>query len=189
MARVDLRPVEAADRDRILAWRSAPDVRRHLHSDHPISPDDDASWFAGLADDDASRYWIIDLDGQPVGVASLYDIDPGNRRCAWASYLAEPASRGRGVGSYVEYWVLEYVFEGLKFEKLWCEAPASNEAAWRAHETFGFVVEARLRGHVIEDGDRADVVGLGMLAGDWRQRRPTMAERLLQQGYDPPSLA
>jgi UDP-4-amino-4,6-dideoxy-N-acetyl-beta-L-altrosamine N-acetyltransferase len=188
MARVDLRPVEAADRDRMLTWRNAPDARPYMLADHPMSAEEHARWFAGLADDDA-RYWIIEVDQAPVGLARLYDVDPLNRRCAWACYLAEPAARGVGVGSYVEYWVLEYVFEGLKFEKLWCEVLAADETVWRLHETFGFVTEARFRGHVIRDGARTDVLGLGMLVADWRRRRPAMSERLLERGYEPPSLA
>jgi UDP-4-amino-4,6-dideoxy-N-acetyl-beta-L-altrosamine N-acetyltransferase len=186
--RVDLRPVEASDKDRILAWRNSPDVRAYMYTDHVIAPEEHARWFAGLADDPTRQYWIITLDDAPVGLASLYDIDRRNQRCAWAYYLADPAVRGLGVGSYVEYWVLEYVFEGLKLAKLWCEVLASNEAVWKLHETFGFTVEARFRGHVIKSEERVDVLGLGILAADWRTRRPAMAQRLKLRGYEPPEL-
>jgi RimJ/RimL family protein N-acetyltransferase len=82
--------------------------------------------------------------------------------------------------------MLEYVFEGLKLAKLWCEVLASNEPVWRLHETFGFVVEARFRGHVIKGGARVDVLGLGLLAADWRAKRPAMAERLEARGFEAP---
>ena len=78
------------------------------------------------------------MDEAPVGLANPYDIDCCNQRCAWAYYLADPSVRGLGVGSFVEYWMLEYVFEALKFAKLWCEVLVSNEPVWRLHETFGF---------------------------------------------------
>jgi UDP-4-amino-4,6-dideoxy-N-acetyl-beta-L-altrosamine N-acetyltransferase len=184
--RVDLRPLGAEDRDRVLGWRNSPDVRAYMYTDHLISPEEHARWFAGIPGDAARQYWIIEMDGAPVGLANLYDIDRRNQRCAWAYYLADPSVRGLGLGSYVEYWMLEYVFEGLKLAKLWCEVLASNEPVWRLHETFGFVVEARFRGHVIKDGARADVLGLGLLAPDWRARRPAMAERLKARGYEPP---
>jgi len=186
--RVDLRPVEAEDSGRILAWRNSPDVRAYMYTDHVIAPAEHAAWFAGLEGDESRRYWIIEMDGAPVGLANLYDIDRRNQRCAWAYYLADPSTRGKGVGSYVEFWMLEYVFEGLKLAKLWCEVLASNEAVWKLHETFGFTVEARFRGHVIKYDERVDVLGLGLLAADWRARRPAMAERLVERGYDPPAL-
>ena len=184
--RVELRPLEDRDKDRVLAWRNSPDVRAYMYSDHLIGPDEHAAWFAGLAGDGTRSYWIVEMDGQPVGLANLADIDRRNRRCSWAYYLADPAVRGLGIGSYVEYWMLEYVFEGLKLEKLWCEVLASNEAVWKLHETFGFQVEARFRGHVVKGGARVDVLGLGLLAEDWRARRPAMAERLKLRGYEAP---
>ncbi|MFI4935462.1 MAG: UDP-4-amino-4,6-dideoxy-N-acetyl-beta-L-altrosamine N-acetyltransferase [Caulobacterales bacterium] len=186
---VDLRPVEDADRDRILAWRNSPDVRPYMYTDHVIPAEEHARWFAGIDGDDTRRYWIIELSGKPVGLANLYDLDRRNQRCAWAYYLADPATRGLGLGSFVEYWVLEYVFEGLKFAKLWCEVIASNEAVWRLHETFGFTLEATFRGHILKAGERQDVLGLGILAADWRARRPAMAERLRSKGFEPPALA
>jgi len=186
--RVDLRPLEAEDAERVLAWRNSPDVRAYMYTDHVIAPDEHARWFAGIPGDPVRTYWIIELDGRPVGLANLYDVDRRNQRCAWAYYLADPSVRGLGVGSYVEYWVLDYVFEGMRLAKLWCEVLASNEAVWKLHESFGFVVEARFRGHVIKDGERVDVLGLGLLAADWRARRPAMAERLRLRGYDPPAV-
>lgn len=184
--RVDLRPLESGDAGRVLAWRNSPDVRAYMYTDHVISPDEHARWFAGIEGDETRRYWIIEMDDAPVGLANLYDVDRRNQRCAWAYYLADPAVRGLGLGSYVEYWMLEYVFEGLHLDKLWCEVLASNEPVWRLHETFGFVTEARFRGHVIKAGRRVDVLGLGLLASDWRARRPAMAERLKQRGFEPP---
>jgi UDP-4-amino-4,6-dideoxy-N-acetyl-beta-L-altrosamine N-acetyltransferase len=186
--RVELRPLEADDADRVLGWRNSPDVRAYMYTDHVIAPEEHARWFAGIPGDPARTYWIIEMDGRPVGLANLYDLDRRNQRCGWAYYLADPSVRGLGVGSYVEYWVLEYVFEALKLAKLWCEVLASNEAVWKLHETFGFTVEAHFRGHVIKQGSRADVLGLGLLTSDWRERRPAMAERLRLRGYEPPAV-
>jgi len=186
---VSLRPLREADKDRILAWRNSPDVRAYMYTDHVISQAEHDAWWANIPADEMRRYWVIEMDGAPVGLANLYDIDRRNQRASWAYYLADPSTRGKGIGSYVEYWMLEYVFEGLGFSKLWCEVLASNEPVWKLHETFGFTIEARLRGHVIKDRARADVLGLGMLAADWRARRPAMAERLRARGFTPPAVA
>jgi len=181
-----LRPLRDDDKDRILAWRNSSDVRAYMYTDHVISPEEHARWFAGVAGDERRRYWIIEAAGKPVGLANLYDIDPRNRRCAWAYYLADPGVRGMGLGSYVEYWMLQQVFETLGLHKLWCEVLVSNEPVWRLHETFGFRQEARFRDHVVKDGAPQDVLGLGILAPEWRERRPAMAERLKSKGFEPP---
>lgn len=187
--RVDLRPVEADDQERILAWRNLPDARAERGSDEPISAGAHAAWFETLTSDQAQRWWIIELDGAPVGLANLYDIDRRNARSALTCFLAEPEAQRDGLGSYVEYWLLEYVFEGLKLAKLWCEVLASNVSVRKLHEAFGFQVEARFRGHAVRAQKRVDVLGLGLLAADWRAKRAAMADRLRALGFTPPVVA
>jgi UDP-4-amino-4,6-dideoxy-N-acetyl-beta-L-altrosamine N-acetyltransferase len=154
-----------------------------MYSDHLITPDEHARWFAGIEGDARRAYWIIAMDGAPVGLANLYDIDRGNGRCAWAYYLADPSVRGRGVGGFVEYTMIEKVFGEFGLTKLWCEVLASNAAVIRLHQKFGFKEEARLRRHVLKAGEPQDVVGLGLLAEDWAQVRPRMQQMLETAGF------
>ena len=64
--RVELRPLEAEDRDRILAWRNSPDVRAYMYTDHVIAPDEHAAWFANIDGDESRRYWIITADEEQM---------------------------------------------------------------------------------------------------------------------------
>lgn len=181
--RVELRPLREEDSERLLRWRNSPEVAAYMYSDHAITAEEHARWFAGIAGDARRAYWVIEMDGTPVGLANLYDIDRNNRRCAWAYYLAEPQVRGRGVGSWVEYQMIERVFGELGLDKLWCEVLAANEAVWKLHQSFGFEIEARLRRHVLKGGEPADVLGLGLLKEDWVRIRAAQRERLAAKGY------
>jgi UDP-4-amino-4,6-dideoxy-N-acetyl-beta-L-altrosamine N-acetyltransferase len=180
---VDMRPLAPSDRDRLLDWRNRPEVARWMYSDHRIAPQEHARWFEGALADPKRRYWVIEADGQPVGLANLYDLSREHGRCAWAYYLAEPSTRGQGIGAFVELWVIEHVFGELGLNKLWCEVLIGNEPVWRLHEGFGFVREALFRDHVVKDGEPADVVGLGLLAADWAARREASRERLRARGF------
>lgn len=184
---VEMRDVAEGDRERLLAWRNSPDVAAYMYSDHPIGREEHDRWFDSLPLRRDRRYWIIQVDDEPVGLVNLADIDPVHRRCAWAYYLASPKVRGLGVGSYVEFWAIEHVFATMGFSKLWCEVLLSNEAVWKLHEAFGFQREALYREHVIKTGAAVDVVGLGLLARDWADKRPAMAERLRAKGYVVPA--
>jgi UDP-4-amino-4,6-dideoxy-N-acetyl-beta-L-altrosamine N-acetyltransferase len=187
MTRVELRDVTAEDSARLLAWRNSPAVAPFMYTDRHITAEEHARWFASAPHDPRRRYWIIEADAEPVGLANLYDIDADHRRCAWAYYLAEPSTRGKGVGAFVEYSVLEHVFEALKLNKLWCEVLADNEAVWRLHQSFGFQVEARLRDHIRRPDGFREVLGLGLLREDWHAVRPACRERLVAKGFTPPS--
>jgi UDP-4-amino-4,6-dideoxy-N-acetyl-beta-L-altrosamine N-acetyltransferase len=185
---VTLRPVAAADSERLFTWRNSPAVSAYMYTDHPISPDEHARWFAQAVAASDRAYWIIEDDGAPVGLANLAGIDQGRRRCEWAFYLGEAGTRGRGVGAAVELVVLEHVFNDLGLHKLWCEVLLDNKGVWRMHESFGFQREALLRDHVWKAGRFQDVVGLGLLAADWAQAREGCAARLARAGFGPNDL-
>jgi UDP-4-amino-4,6-dideoxy-N-acetyl-beta-L-altrosamine N-acetyltransferase len=180
---VRLRDLVPADSDNLFAWRNLPDIRRWMYTDHEISPEEHARWFEAASRDASRKYWIIELDGRPVGLANLADIAPAHRKATWAYYLADAAVRGRGVGAYVEYLVIEHVFSELKLGKLWCEVLIDNKGVIKLHETFGFQREALFREHVVKGGAPQDVVGLGLLAADWVEVREATRERLQRHGF------
>ena len=182
---VALRPVRPEDSDRLLDWRNRPEVSAYMYTDHVISADEHARWFAAAIAAPDRRYWIIALDGAPVGLANLVNIDEARRRCDWAYYLAEPSTRGKGVGAAVEFSVIQFVFDRLKLNKLCCEVLLENEAVWKLHESFGFQREALYRDHIFKGGRFHDVVGLGLLARDWAAVRDACAARLAGRGYGP----
>jgi UDP-4-amino-4,6-dideoxy-N-acetyl-beta-L-altrosamine N-acetyltransferase len=160
-----------------------------MYTDHLISPEEHARWFAAAMTASDRKYWIIELDRQPVGLANLAGIDLSRRRSEWAYYLADPSTRGRGVGAAVELVMIDHVFGRLGLHKLWCEVLIENEAVWKLHESFGFAREALYRDHVFKAGRFQDVVGLGLLEEDWARVRPGCAERLAQKGYNASNLS
>ena len=188
MSEVRLRRVEAADSARLRAWRNSPEVAAYMYTDHPISQAEHDRWFEAAMAAADRRYWIIEMDEAPVGLANLAKIDPAARRCEWAYYLGEPSTRGQGLGSRIEYIVLRYVFETAGLNKLWCEVLLENEGVWKLHESFGFTREALFREHVFKDGRFQDVVGLGMLKGDWETAKPAIEARLRAKGCEPETL-
>ena len=188
MPKVELRALEPADSERLYTWRNSPEVSAFMYSDHQIAPEEHARWFAGIAGDARRDYRMIVVDGVPAGLANFADIDRRQGRAAWAYYLADPSVRGKGVGGYVEWLMIERAFGapdlgGLGLRKLWCEVLIGNEPVWKLHQKFGFRQEALFRAHVIKDGRPTDVMGLGLLAEEWPAVRPAMAERLKRLGY------
>jgi UDP-4-amino-4,6-dideoxy-N-acetyl-beta-L-altrosamine N-acetyltransferase len=184
MPKVELRPLEPADSERLYAWRNSPEVAAFMYTDHQITPEEHARWFAGIAGDPRRDYRIILVDGVPSGPANFADIDRVQGRASWAYYLADPSVRGKGVGGYVEFLMIERAFGEMGLRKLWCEVLITNEPVWKLHQKFGFRQEALYRAHVVKAGQPVDVMGLGLLAEEWPAVRPAMAERLKRLGYE-----
>lgn len=181
---VCLRPVTEADAARLLAWRNSPEVSAFMYTDHPISAAEHGRWLAAALTAPDRKYWIIEDDGAPAGLASLVGIDLYRRRCEWGYYLGRASLRGRGVGTAAKFILIDHVFAGLGLHKLWSEVLLENAVAWRSDESFGFVREAHYRDHVWKAGRFHDVIGLGLLAADWAAVRETCVQRLQAKGYD-----
>lgn len=177
---IELREVRAEDKEMIRSWRNRPHVARHMYTSHRIGPEEHDLWFRGIFDDPRRRFWIVLHRGRDVGLVNLYDIDEANRRCSWAFYLADEEVRLKGLGSFVEYRVLEHVFFEMGFNKLCCEVLATNGPVVEMHKRFGFRREGYHREHVIKDGRPENVVSMAILKAEWQSVRPEMERRLSQ---------
>lgn len=168
---VRLRPLRLDDIGRVLAWRNQPEVARYMYTDHRISEAEHARWFAAALGDEARRYWIIELDDEPVGLAGLTEISTTQRRAYCASYLTLEAHRGRGLGTAAERRLMDHAFLDLGLDKLCTEVLATNSPGVKLHERCGFTIDGVLREHVLKGGDRIDVVTMSLLRDEWAAGR------------------
>jgi UDP-4-amino-4,6-dideoxy-N-acetyl-beta-L-altrosamine N-acetyltransferase len=179
---IQMRDVRPEDKKRIRQWRNLPEVAKYMYTDHHITSSEHEKWFQRILDEPTCRYWIIVCDGKDVGLANISKLDRRNKRCDWAFYVADPSTRGRGVGSYVEYFVLCHVFNEIGLNKLCCEVLEFNELVTNLHMSFGFRQEGLLREHVFKGGLPHNVVALSMLRSEWKALQPRIEERLRAKG-------
>lgn len=166
----------------MLRWRNLPEIARHMYTDHTISPEEHTAWFERALRRDDAKYWIIASDGVDVGLVNLTDIDHRQGTCSWAFYIAEEAARGKGVGAFTEYTILNMVFSEMKLRKLSCEVLASNPAVLAMHERFGFIREGCFREQIQKASGPVDVHRLGILSREWSQVVNGHREALLKKG-------
>ena len=156
--------------EHIRNLRNSPGVRMHMYTDHEISFDEHARWLERLRQSTHDRVMVIRHEGAVEGLVGLHAIDKRQRSAEWAFYLSD-AMQGKGVGSVVEFKLLDLAFGEVALEKLNCEVLASNTRVVDMHRKFGFAVEGVRRRNVIKDGQREDVVLLGLLSDEWREAR------------------
>lgn len=173
-----LRDIQPEDKDMIFRWRNLPEVAEYMYTDHEISYQEHEQWFDGIQKDTTKKYWIINFNSEDVGVANLYNIDCHNMRCYWAFYLASSNIRGKGVGSFVEYYVLKYVFEKLKFNKLCCEVIEFNQEVINMHKSFGFGEEGCFKEHILRKRQYLNIICLAILASGWKAQKTLIEEKI-----------
>jgi UDP-4-amino-4,6-dideoxy-N-acetyl-beta-L-altrosamine N-acetyltransferase len=160
-----LRPMQESDLSQVLAWRNHPDVRKNMYTQHVISAEEHAAWFARVQIDPTKRYFVCVDDGEPLGVVGFYSISPHHKTAEWAFYSGNLARRG--LGSHMEYLALSLAFDELGLEKLSCEVLGFNESVISFHRKHGFRREGiRHQQHLI-DGKYEDVHLLALFRKDW----------------------
>ncbi|EAP86969.1 UDP-4-amino-4,6-dideoxy-N-acetyl-beta-L-altrosamine N-acetyltransferase [Croceibacter atlanticus] len=148
-------------------WRNSDEVSYYMYTDKKITKKQQVEWFKNVKQSESCKYWLIEFNGNYLGLASLTDINKTLSSCYWAFYLGESSIRGAGIGGKVEFNVLKYVFEELNLNKLRCEVFEFNDKVIRMHEKYGFRREAFYREHCFKNNQWHNVVGLALLKREW----------------------
>lgn len=146
--------------------RNEAGVRKWMYTDHVIALNEHLSWISKIKTDKSQiTFVIMDEDQSPIGVASVNDIDPLHKKTDWAYYLTQNA-RG-GLGSVIEYAVINFIFDVLDIQKLNCEVLEGNDAVVKLHKKFLFQDEGFRRSDILKEGKHIGVHLLGLTKKDW----------------------
>lgn len=175
---IKLIEIKEEDLELIRNWRNSEEVSRYMYTSDQITPEQQLDWFTKIKNDDSQKYWLIEYDNIKLGLVSIYNIKQNFKHCSWAFYLGNSDVRGAGIGSKVEYTILNYVFEIMKFNKLMCEVFSFNEKVIQMHKKFGFQQEGLFREHILKDGKFFDVVALAILKCEWDLSKERLKESI-----------
>ncbi|MRI34297.1 UDP-4-amino-4,6-dideoxy-N-acetyl-beta-L-altrosamine N-acetyltransferase [Endozoicomonas sp. OPT23] len=171
-----IREIQPDEVELMLAWRNAPSVRQNMYTNHVITLAEHLKWWESTKQNNKSQYFMFESNGQPYGIIGFTGIDRLNRCTSWAFYAA-PGSP-RGTGSKMEFQALEYAFNTLKLNKIFCEVLSFNAAVIKLHKKFGFVEEGVFRQQHLVDGIFTDVHRLGLLESEWAEQKSAVRSRL-----------
>jgi RimJ/RimL family protein N-acetyltransferase len=164
------RPIERSD----LAFLQdlANDVRvtsSVVGWDFPVSLHGQESWLARSEGDVRTRRLVVaNLDGTPIGMTGLWDIDWHNRSALTALKLHPDADRPPRSGSDAIMLMNAYAFYGVGLRRLWGEILDFNAASMGAYvKNGGWRIEGRLRQSVWRDGEFHDSYRVACLVSDF----------------------
>lgn len=90
---------------------------------------------------------------------------------AWVGIgLGEREYWGEGYGTDAMRILLRYAFEELNLHRLSLSVFEYNSRAIRSYEKAGFVIEGRARQFLNRDGRRYDMIFMGILRDEWKER-------------------
>ncbi len=81
--------------------------------------------------------------------------------------LGERENWGKGYGTDAMKIILRYAFTELNLRRVTLDVFEYNQRGVRSYEKAGFVIEGRVRGMILREGRRWDVIFMGILREDW----------------------
>lgn len=122
----------------ILEWRNHPDIRKYMNNTEPIAVESHLDFVQGLRSRTDAYYWQVSVDGAPVGVLNIIDVDTVSRTCEPGFYLS-PEVMGKGGGIFFLYNYKFFLLNELDFDRLTGHNYLDNLAA--VHLTLFFGAE------------------------------------------------
>ena len=84
--------------------------------------------------------------------------------------IGNRSDRGHGYGSEALHLMLRYAFAELNLHRLGATIPEYNSVARHVFAKAGFVDEVRRRQAINRDGQRWDLIHVGILRDEWLAR-------------------
>lgn len=122
--------------------------------------------------DDVYMFIIRRLeDDAPIGFVDLSGFNRINHD-AWVGIgIGDPDCWSQGYGADAMRVLLRYAFTELNLHRVNLDVFADNVRGIRSYEKAGFVQEGRLRQFTRRDGQRWDIVFMGILRSDWEAQK------------------
>lgn len=169
------RPIKKSELEVVMNWRMLPEITKFMYTDPVITMEEQEQWYIKSKEDKSNLNFMIEADGEPIGVLNIVDIDKKNQKCSWGYYIAVKEKRSLQLAMRIEWNLYDYVFEVLGLNKLEGEIFSFNKAVIRIHNMCGSKNEGELKQHICKNGIFYDVTLQGILKEEWN---------LLKEKYD-----
>lgn len=102
------------------------------------------------------------LDGKPIGAMAFLDHSDKQKRAELRKLIGDLASRGQGLAEEATRLWIDYGIRTLGLEKVYLSTLQTQISNIKLNEKIGFRVEGLLRNEVFIDGERHDVLRMGL---------------------------
>lgn len=134
-----------------------------------VSMEEQIQWMNKIGSEDNIKRLIVELDGDAIGTLIFSDIDSVNQT-AVINIKILPTNQGKGIGTEALKLGCEYAFYDLNLYCLIAHILQYNVASQRAFSKAGFKREGILRGRVVKQGERQDLLSYSLLRTEFRLR-------------------
>ncbi|KAJ5833820.1 GNAT family acetyltransferase [Penicillium riverlandense] len=112
-----------------------------------------------------------DKEPEPIGLTNLRNNKFMHSRNAELGIMIMPEHQGKGYGPEAISWILDWGFTEQGLHRIELGTYELNERAQKAYVGMGWVVEGRKREALFKAGRFWDVIIMGILAAEWKEKK------------------
>lgn len=144
--KVLLRPIQAADLPKLVAWSNDPDVSRYVEGEYPKALEECLEWRRrGQSDRHSFHLAIETLDRVLIGHIELDHIAWRSGDAELRIRIGEKAFWDQGYGTDAVRALVAHAFLHMRLSRVYLRVLTLNKRAIRCYEKVGFRKEGRIR--------------------------------------------
>jgi len=180
--RIQLRAPRPGDIDLYVRWLNDPEIWAFIQRHRPMGRPEEEEWFQNLHRHPENVQFVIELrEGErAIGACGLRGIGQPHHGADLGIGIFERECWNRGLGGEAMELLCEYGFQALNLHRIGLSVYENNVRGQRCYQRVGFQLEGRRREARFWNGAYGDVLEMGLLASEWRERlgaaRPEVRE-------------
>jgi RimJ/RimL family protein N-acetyltransferase len=162
---VTLRALLRTDKRQLRFWRNDYSIWKWCRQNTLLSDVNQDMWFESQAVDPKIKMFMIQKDGDEVGVCGLTDLDLVNCRAEFSLYIA-PLKRGKGYASAGLKTLFSHGFSSWPLRVIWGES-FQNNPAMMLFQRLGMNMDGIRRDFYFRDGKWIDAYLYSLTREEW----------------------
>lgn len=164
---ISLQQIREKDLILIAQWEKNQFIKNYLDVKPIMTLKGRLEWLDKIRNNKRCRYWIINNYGIKIGILKLDHIDIESKSCSIEYYIGDLHFRKRKITPILIWNTYKYVFEHMKFDKIWCSIKIKNKYAIQISEKMGFERESIPILDVLNNGEIHDNIYLTISREKW----------------------
>ena len=165
-----LRPPRPEDAPTMITWFEDAEVTQYLFVRTAPSLEQEKEFLESRAKDPDSIFWVIEVEGEPIGTTGIQMIDWKNGFGITGTVIGDKTQWGKGIGGELMRLRADFVFRHTSLRKLKSGYMEGNEASARAQAACGYVQVGRWRKDRFIDGQWRDLIPTELLREEWKAK-------------------
>lgn len=161
------RKIRESDLEQIMIWRMMPEITMYMNTNPNLTLEKQKKWYDEISKQKDVLYWILEVEGEPVGVVNFSNWDKTNNIIHTGVYIAVKERRSIKLTVDLQLSMYAFAFEILKVNKVSMEILSNNMAMVKLNERLGAVREGVLREAICKAGKYYDLYLLSVLCKEW----------------------